>query len=169
LYWRRTPVGRLTLDRWILKLPIAGETVRQLTIAQFTRSLATLLAGGITLPESVDIASESITNRALSKASEGVLSGIREGRSFTESLEASGWISELATDMIGVGERSGALREMLDEVANFYDAELDVRLSTITTFIEPVILVFMGSLVMTILLAMYLPLFNMIGNMGQHH
>ena len=169
LYWRRTPVGRLTLDRWILKLPIAGETVRQLTIAQFTRSLATLLAGGITLPESVDIASESITNRALSKASEGVLSGIREGRSFTESLEESGWISELATDMIGVGERSGALREMLDEVANFYDAELDVRLSTITTFIEPVILVFMGSLVMTILLAMYLPLFNMIGNMGQHH
>ena len=68
--------------------------------------------------------------------------------------------------MIGVGERSGALREMLDEVANFYDSEIDVRLNTITTFIEPVILVFMGSLVMTILLAMYLPLFNMIGNMG---
>ncbi|HYL97944.1 MAG TPA: type II secretion system F family protein, partial [Blastocatellia bacterium] len=69
-------------------------------------------------------------------------------------------------DMIGVGERSGALREMLDEVANFYDAELDVRLNTITTFIEPVILIFMGALVMTILLAMYLPLFYMIGTMG---
>ncbi len=165
-FWRRTPNGRLTIDRWIMKLPIAGETVRQLTIAQFTRSLATLLAGGITLPESVEIASESITNRALSQASNGVLVGIREGRAFTDSLAASGWVSELALDMIGVGERSGALREMLDEVANFYDAELDVRLSTITTFIEPVVLVFMGSLVMTILLAMYLPLFNMIGNMG---
>ena len=158
--------GRLTLDRWALKAPVAGETIRQLTIAQFTRSLATLLAGGITLPESVEIASESITNRALRQASQGVLSGIREGRSFTESLEAAGWVSELALDMIGVGERSGALREMLDEVANFYDAELDVRIGTITTFIEPVILVFMGSLVMTILLAMYLPLFNMIGNIG---
>jgi len=167
--WRRTPTGRLTIDRWILRTPVAGETVRQMTIAQFTRSLATLLAGGITLPESVEIASESITNRALSLASSGVLTGIREGRPFTESLEASGWISELATDMIGVGERSGALREMLDEVANFYDSEIDVRLNTITTFIEPIILVFMGSLVMTILLAMYMPLFYMIGNMGQTH
>lgn len=167
LVWRRTPAGRLAVDRWILRTPIAGETIRQITIAQFTRSLATLLAGGITLPESVEIAGESITNRALSHASAGVLIGIREGRPFTESLEASGWVSELAIDMIGVGERSGALREMLDEVANFYDSEIDVRLNTITTFIEPVILVFMGSLVMTILLAMYLPLFYMIGNMGQ--
>jgi type IV pilus assembly protein PilC len=167
--WRRTPAGRLAIDRWILRTPIAGETVRQMTIAQFTRSLATLLAGGITLPESVEIASESITNRALRLASAGVLTGIREGQPFTDSLEDAGWISELATDMIGVGERSGALREMLDEVANFYDSEIDVRLNTITTFIEPVILIFMGSLVMTILLAMYLPLFYMIGNMGQSH
>jgi len=167
--WRRTPGGRLVIDRWILRTPVAGETVRQMTIAQFTRSLATLLAGGITLPESVEIASESITNRALRLASGGVLAGIREGRPFTDSLEESGWVSELAIDMIGVGERSGALREMLDEVANFYDSEIDVRLNTITTFIEPVILIFMGSLVMTILLAMYLPLFYMIGNMGQSH
>jgi type IV pilus assembly protein PilC len=167
LFWRRTPAGRYAIDRWMLKMPVAGETIRQLTTAQFTRSLATLLAGGITLPESVEIAGESITNRALRRASEGVLVGIREGRPFTESLEASGWVSELALDMIGVGERSGALREMLDEVANFYDSELDVRLNTITTFIEPVILVFMGTLVMTILLAMYLPLFYMIGNMGR--
>jgi len=166
LIWRRTPNGRLTVDRWILKTPIAGETVRMLTIAQFTRSLATLLAGGITLPESVEIASESITNRGLREASSGILAGIREGRPFTDSLEASGWVSELALDMIGVGERSGALREMLDEVANFYDSEIDVRLNAITTFIEPVILIFMGGLVMTILLAMYLPLFNMIGNLS---
>jgi type IV pilus assembly protein PilC len=165
-FWRRTPNGRLRVDQWTLRLPVAGETVRMLTIAQFTRSLATLLAGGITLPESVEIASESITNRALRHSSAGVLTGIREGRPFTDSLEAAGWVSELALDMIGVGERSGALREMLDEVANFYDGEVEVRLNTITTFIEPVILIFMGSLVMTILLAMYLPLFNMIGNLS---
>jgi type IV pilus assembly protein PilC len=166
LFWRRTPTGRLKIDQWTLRLPVAGETVRMLTIAQFTRSLATLLAGGITLPESVEIAGESITNRALRESSAGVLTGIREGRPFTESLEEAGWVSELALDMIGVGERSGALREMLDEVANFYDGEVEVRLNTITTFIEPVILIFMGSLVMTILLAMYLPLFNMIGNLS---
>jgi type IV pilus assembly protein PilC len=166
LLWRRTPRGRLTIDRGLLKTPVVGETIRQLTLAQITRSLATLLAGGITLPESVEIASESITNRELRRSSSGVLTAIREGRSFTESLEKTGWVSELATDMIGVGERSGALREMLDEVANFYDSELDVRLTTITTFIEPVVLIFMGGLVMTILLAMYLPLFYMIGNLG---
>ncbi|HKS43063.1 MAG TPA: type II secretion system F family protein [Blastocatellia bacterium] len=166
VFWRRTPNGRLTVDRWILKLPIAGETVRMLTTTQFTRSLATLLAGGITLPESVEIASESITNRGLREASSGILVGIREGRPFTDSLAAAGWVAELALDMIGVGERSGALREMLDEVANFYDSEVDVRLNAITTFIEPIILIFMGSLVMTILLAMYLPLFNMIGNLS---
>lgn len=166
LIWRRTPRGRLTIDGWMLKLPVLGETLRQMTVAQFSRSLATLLAGGITLPESVEIASEAITNRALRQMSSGILAGIREGRSFTDSLEGAGWFPELALDMIGVGERSGALREMLDEVANFYDAELDVRLNTITTFIEPVILVFMGGLVMTILLAMYLPLFYMIGNLG---
>lgn len=164
--WRRSPSGRYTIDSWILKTPVAGETIRMLTIAQFTRSLATLLAGGITLPESVEIAGESITNRALRHASEGVLTGIREGRPFTDSLADSGWVSELALDMIGVGERAGALREMLDEVANFYDAEVEVRLNTITTFIEPAILVFMGGLVMTILLAMYLPVFYMIGNIG---
>jgi type IV pilus assembly protein PilC len=166
VFWRRTPNGRLTVDRWILKLPIAGETVRMLTTTQFTRSLATLLAGGITLPESVEIASESITNRGLREASSGILIGIREGRPFTDSLADAGWVAELALDMIGVGERSGALREMLDEVANFYDSEVDVRLNAITTFIEPIILIFMGSLVMTILLAMYLPLFNMIGNLS---
>jgi len=166
LAWRRTPAGRLIIDRWLLKMPVVGETIRQMTLAQMTRSLATLLAGGITLPESVEIAGESITNRQLRQSSSGVLTAIREGRSFTESLEKTGWVSELAVDMIGVGERSGALREMLDEVANFYDAELDVRLNTITTFIEPVVLVFMGGLVMTILLAMYLPLFYMIGNLG---
>jgi type IV pilus assembly protein PilC len=165
-FWRRTPRGRLAVDTWMLKMPLAGETIRQLTIAQLTRSLATLLAGGITLPESVEIAGESITNRALRQSSSTILSDIREGKPFTDALEKTGWIAELATDMIGVGERSGALREMLDEVANFYDAEVDVRLSTITTFIEPVILIFMGGLVMTILLAMYLPLFYMIGNTG---
>jgi type IV pilus assembly protein PilC len=167
VFWRRTPQGRFRIDSWFIRLPVAGETIRQLTIAQFTRSLATLLAGGITLPEGVEIAGESITNRALRRASQGVLTGIREGRPFTDSLEESGWVSELALDMIGVGERAGALREMLDEVANFYDGELEVRLNTITTFIEPIILVFMGGLVMTILLAMYLPLFYMIGNIGQ--
>ena len=83
---------------------------------------------------------------------------IREGKTLTDALDEAHWIPELALDMIGVGESSGALQPMFDEVANFYDAEIDVRLNALTTLIEPAILVFMGSLVLTILLAIYLPI-----------
>lgn len=138
--------------------------LRQLSIAQVTRSLSTLLAGGITLVESWEIAAESITNRELRRRSVSVLPMIREGRSFTESLEISGWMPELAIDMIGVGERSGSLREMLEEVATFYDRESEVRLEQLTTVIEPAILLVMGGVVTTILLAIYLPIIQTISN-----
>ena len=105
------------LMRFILKIPLAGSLAVQLSVAQATRSLATLLAGGITLVESWEIAAESITNRELRRRSSAILPMIREGRSFTESLEAADWMPLLAIDMIGIGERSGSLREMLDEVA----------------------------------------------------
>ena len=150
--WSRTPNGRLTIDRTLLKIPIIGKLLIQLSIAQATRSLATLLAGGITLVESWEIAGESITNRELRRKSTEILPMVREGRSFTDSLEASGWIPDLALDMIGIGERSGSLREMLDEVAAFYDSESEVRLEQLTTTLEPAILVVMGGVVITILL-----------------
>jgi type IV pilus assembly protein PilC len=89
---------------------------------------------------------------------------LREGRSFTESLEAAGWVPALALDMIGIGERSGSLREMLEEVANFYDAEAEVRLEQLTSTLEPAILLVMGGVVATILLAIYLPIIQSISN-----
>src|SRR5207253_8919152 len=119
LLWSRTEPGRMTIDGLLLKIPLAGNLIVQLSVAQATRSLATLLAGGITLVESWEIAAESITNRALRRRSSEILPMVREGRSFTESLEAANWIPELALDMIGIGERSGSLREMLDEVSAF--------------------------------------------------
>jgi type IV pilus assembly protein PilC len=163
-FWSRTPSGRLAIDRTLLKIPLVGKLLVQLSIAQATRSLATLLAGGITLVESWEIAAESITNRELRRRSSAILPMIREGRSFTESLEAAGWVPELAIDMIGVGERSGSLREMLDEVSVFYDAESEVRLEQLTTTLEPAILVVMGGVVITILLAIYLPIIQSISN-----
>ncbi|MFZ4795617.1 MAG: type II secretion system F family protein, partial [Blastocatellia bacterium] len=160
--WRRTENGRRTLDRWILGVPIIGELIRQMTTAQLARSLATLLAGGITLVESFQIALASVTNRELLRNTEPALPKIREGKPFTESLDGAGWVPPLAVDMIGVGERSGSLREMLDEVAGFYDAETEVKLGQLTTFIEPAILITMGGVVITILLAIYLPLLQMV-------
>lgn len=160
--WSRTPHGRLVIDRFILKLPLAGKLMVQMTTAQASRSLATLLAGGITIVESWEIAGESITNLELRQRSSAILPLIREGRSFTESLETANWMPELAMDMIGIGERSGSLREMLDEVATFYDAESEVRLEQLTTTLEPAILIVMGGVVVTILLAIYLPIIQSI-------
>lgn len=167
--WSRTPSGRLTIDRSLLKLPLAGKLLVQMTTAQAARSLATLLAGGITIVESWEIAAESITNLELRKRSSEILPLIREGRSFTESLEMANWIPELAIDMIGIGERSGSLREMLDEVATFYDAESEVRLEQLTTTLEPAILVVMGGVVVVILLAIYLPIIQSISNGPMMH
>jgi type IV pilus assembly protein PilC len=164
LLWSRTPSGKLQLSALILKVPLAGSLAVQLSVAQVTRSLATLLAGGITLVESWEIASESITNLELRRRSSEILPMIREGRTFTESLEAAGWLPLLAVDMIGIGERSGSLREMLDEVAVFYDAESEVRLEQLTTTLEPAILVVMGGVVVTILLAIYLPIIQSISS-----
>jgi type IV pilus assembly protein PilC len=160
--WSRTPGGRLIIDRTLLRLPLAGKLMVQMTTAQASRSLATLLAGGITVVESWEIAAESITNLELRRRSSAILPLIREGRSFTESLESAKWMPELAVDMIGIGERSGSLREMLDEVATFYDAESEVRLEQLTTTLEPAILVVMGGVVVTILLAIYLPIIQTI-------
>jgi type IV pilus assembly protein PilC len=164
--WRRTENGRRTIDRWILKLPVVGDLIKQMTTAQLSRSLATLLAGGITLVESFQIGLQSVANRELLRSTEPALSKIREGKPFTESLSAAGWTPELAIDMIGVGERSGALREMLDEVAGFYDAETETKLGQLTSLIEPTILLAMAGIVITILLAIYLPLLQMASKVG---
>ncbi|HKQ72756.1 MAG TPA: type II secretion system F family protein [Blastocatellia bacterium] len=164
--WRRTEGGRRTMDRWVLRIPLIGELVRQLTTAQLSRSLATLLAGGITVVESFQIALQSVSNRELLRSTEPALAKIREGKPFTESLAAAGWAPELAVDMIGVGERSGSLREMLDEVAGFYDAETETKLGQLTSLIEPTILLGMAGVVITILLAIYLPLLQMASKVG---
>ena len=160
--WRRTEGGRRRIDSLLIKLPIVGDLVKQMTTAQLSRSLATLLAGGITLVEAFQIALSSVSNRELFRATEPVLSKIREGKPFTESLAAGRWMPPLAVDMIGVGERSGSLREMLEEVAGFYDAETETKLGQLTAFIEPAILITMGGIVVTILLAIYLPLLQMV-------
>ncbi len=162
--WIRTPNGKLLLDKFLLRLPLAGNLIRQMTVAQLARSLSTLLAGGITVPDAWDIASQAVNNLELRRRSQGVLPLIREGRGFTEALNQANWMPELALDMIGIGESSGSLREMLDEVANFYDAEAEVRLEQLMTLLEPVILIFMALIVITILLAIYMPIIQTISS-----
>ncbi|QQS33340.1 MAG: type II secretion system F family protein [Acidobacteriota bacterium] len=162
VFWLRTSSGKLLLHKVLLKVPIGGQLIRNMTTAQLARSLSTLISGGITVPEAWDISSQAINNLELRRRSQNVLPMIREGRGFTEALEMANWVPELALDMIGIGERSGSLREMLDEVATFYDAEAEVRLEQFTTLLEPAILLFMAGIVVSILLAIYLPIIQMI-------
>jgi type IV pilus assembly protein PilC len=164
--WRQTERGRIAIDRLLLKLPLVGQIIRDLTTSQLARSLSTLLQGGVTLVESFRIAVETVTNRALAKASAPVLPKIREGKPFAESLEETGWVPVLAVDMIRVGERSGSLKQMLEELAGFYDAELEIKLNQLTALIQPVVLILMAGLVVLVLLAMYLPLFSFISTLG---
>ena len=169
--WLRTESGRLALHKLLLKLPIAGLLVRQMATAQLARSMSTLLAGGITVPDSWEISSQALNNLDLRRRSQAVSPMIREGRGFTEALQKADWIPELGLDMIGIGEGSGSLREMLDEVASFYDSEAEVRLEQLTTLLEPLILVFMAGIVVAILLAIYLPIIQTIsaGAIGSRH
>ncbi len=162
--WLRSPTGKLVLHNLLLRLPLVGNLIKQMTTAQLARSLSTLISGGITVPDSWEISSEAITNLELRRRSQSVLPMVREGRMFTESLDQANWLPELALDMIGIGEKSGSLKEMLDEVANFYDAESEVRLEQLTTLLEPIILVFMAGIVVTILLAIYLPIIQAISS-----
>lgn len=161
-FWIRTEKGKLTLHRTLLRLPIGGQLIRQMATAQLARSMSTLLSGGITVPDSWEIASQALNNYELRQKSHAVLPMIREGREFTDALSSAGWLPDLALDMVGIGERSGSLREMLDEVAAFYDAEAEVKLEQLTTLLEPLILLFMAGVVVVILLAIYLPIIQTI-------
>jgi len=162
--WLRTDGGKLMLHRFLLRLPIAGMLIKNMATAQLSRSLSTLLSGGITVPDSWEIASQALNNVEPRRRSQSVSHMIREGRGFTEALQKAEWIPELGLDMIGIGEKSGSLREMLDEVAAFYDAEAEVRLDQLTTLLEPLILVFMAGIVVVILLAIYLPIIQTISS-----
>jgi type IV pilus assembly protein PilC len=166
--WRRTERGKRSLDLLLLRLPVVGDLIRQGTTARLARSAATLLGGGLTLLEALEIASEVIGNRGIGETMPSVMREIREGQPLTESLERAGWLPAMALDMIGVGEKSGSLGTMLEEVAEFYDAELDVRISSLTALIEPVVLGVMGAIVLTVVLALYLPILQFVADGNGH-
>jgi type IV pilus assembly protein PilC len=161
-FWQRTDAGRSVIDRALLRLPIVGDLIRQATTARLSRGMATLLGGGLTLLEALEISSEVIGNRGLAATMPRVLQDIREGQPLTESMERAAWLPPMAVDMIGVGEKSGSLGTMLAEVADFYDAELDVRVASLTALIEPLVLAVMGAIVLAVVLALYLPILQFV-------
>lgn len=161
-YWSRRPGFGLWLDRRLLALPYFGGLMRMYATSQLMRTLSTLLAGGLPLVNALEVAAASIGNRAMSAAVGGASARIREGASLTLALESTGMLEALPLEMVKVGEQTGALGEMLSAIADFYDEELDTRMATVLSLVEPVLLVVMAVVVAAMLLAFYLPMFQAI-------
>ena len=158
--WSRSEEGGAAFDRMKFRLPMIGDTMLKFQVAQFSRTLATLLTGGTPLVAALSTASDAITSKLVRNTVAETTQMVREGESLHQALASKGVMPDLALDMIEVGESSGALAPMLTSVAEFYEDEVNLRLSTMVALIEPIMLVFMGLLVAFILISLYLPIFS---------
>jgi type IV pilus assembly protein PilC len=164
--WLRRPGQRERLDRWVLALPGIGPTARKFATSQLARTLATLLGGGIPLVNAIEVASRSIGNRSMAKAMDTVGGRVREGESFAAALGAQGVFPDVAVKMAEVGEATGALQEKLNSLADLYDEEIETDLGRFVTLVEPALLVVMGIVIASLLLALYMPLFQISSVVG---
>jgi type IV pilus assembly protein PilC len=159
--WSRSPKGGMTLDTMKLKLPLIGDVWNKFAFSQLSRTLSTLLSGGIPLVNALEIVADSTGNRLVTNAMRSAIVSVREGQSLSKSFEASPVVPELAIEMVQVGESTGSLSEMLRHVADFYDEEVNIKLNQLFTYIEPVLLVILATIVAFVLIALYLPIFNL--------
>ncbi|MEW6323233.1 MAG: type II secretion system F family protein [Acidobacteriota bacterium] len=164
--WLGRPGRRATLDRLVLLVPGIGSSVHKFATSQLARTLATLLGGGIPLVNALEIASRSSGNRHIGREMEIVAQKVREGQGFAATLLERRVVPDVAIKMIEVGESTGALQEMLNSLADFYDEEIDTEVSRFVTLIEPALLIIMGIVIAAIVLALYLPLFQLTAVIG---
>lgn len=158
--WLQKDANRTRFDGWILRIPFFGQLMRTYSTSQLARSLSTLLSGGLPLVQALSVASASVGNRAISSAAAAAVPQIQEGKSLSMALDATGHVEPLTVEMIRVGESTGALGEMLNQVADFYDEDLEVKVQTILALVEPVLLIFMAVVIGAMVLALYLPMFE---------
>jgi type IV pilus assembly protein PilC len=165
--WIKQPGQKARFDHLILRVPMLGDIAAKYSTSQMARTLATLLTGGLPLVNALDIASQSIGNQFLASQLEVVGARVREGESFAAALEARRVFPDVAVKMAEVGEQTGALQDMLNTVADFYDEEISTNMERFVTLVEPVLLVFMGIVIAGLLLALYMPLFQLSSVLGQ--
>jgi type IV pilus assembly protein PilC len=158
--WKDTDLGRLALDRLRLRVPFLGGVLHRFSLSEYCRSLATLLNGGMPLVPSLEIATAAVGNAEIRQKLEPAVQKVREGVAFHQALEDTDIFTDLAIDMVQVGEATGALDEMLSNVSDFFDDQVETRMQRLLTLIEPAMLVFMGIVIGTILISLYLPLFS---------
>jgi len=159
--WLRQPGQKARFDRMLLRVPVLGEIAAKFATSQMARTLATLLGGGLPLVNALDIASKSVGNQFIAGELDIVSARVREGVSFSSAMEARRVFPDVAVKMTEVGESTGALQDMLNTVADFYDEEISTNMERFVTLVEPVLLVIMGIVIAGLLLALYMPLFQL--------
>ena len=166
--WYGTPTGKYVLDSIVLKLPVIGILMRKIAVARFTRTLGTLIASGVPILEGLDITAKTSGNAVVERALQKVRKALEEGKSLTEPLKESNVFPGMVTQMIAVGEQTGAMDAMLQKIADFYEEEVDSAVKDLLTAMEPIMIVFLGVVVGGVVISMYLPLFTLIGELSKH-
>ena len=168
-FWYGTSQGKYILDSIILKLPVIGILMRKIAVARFTRTLGTLISSGVPILEGLDITAKTAGNAVVERALNSVRKALEEGKSLTEPLKDSAVFPGMVTQMIAVGEQTGAMDAMLSKIADFYEEEVDSAVKDLLTALEPVMIVFLGVVVGGVVISMYLPLFTLIGKLSEAH
>ncbi len=161
-----TPAGRKKIDALALKAPIAGPLIRKVAVAKFTRTLGTMVSSGVPIMDGLEIVAKTAGNKIIEEAIYGVRQAISEGKTMAEPLEKCGIFPAMVVQMISVGEATGAMDAMLNKIADFYDDEVDDAVSAMTAMMEPMLMVFLGTVVGGLVIAMYLPIFKLAGTVG---
>ncbi len=165
-YIRKSPEGRLALDQFMLKMPVFGLLLRKIAVARFTRTLGTLITSGVPILEGLAITARTSGNAVIEQALMKVRKAIEEGRTIVDPLKESGVFPNMVTQMIGVGEATGAMDAMLQKIADFYEDDVDAATKDMLTLLEPVMIAFLGVAVGGIVISLYMPLFSMIAKMA---
>lgn len=161
-----TPAGRLQIDALALKLPIVGDLIRKISVSQFTRTFGTLLQSGVPIMDSLEIVARVSGNKIVENAIMASRTSVGEGKALSEPLGKTGVFPPMVVQMIAVGEATGALDAMLGKIADFYDEEVDAAVTALTALLEPALMVFLGTVIGFIVIAMYLPIFKMAAAIG---
>ena len=168
-FYYKTPGGRWNIDKVLLRVPILGDIFRKIAVARFSRTLSTLLSSGVPILQSLDITARTSGNVVIEAAITKVRQGVERGESFVDPLKATEVFPHMVAQMIGIGEQTGALDSMLGKIADFYEQEVDSAIANLLTLIEPLLIGFLGVTIGSIVIAMYLPLFTLIGKLSNGH
>ena len=168
-FYYKTPRGRKQIDSLLLKMPILGSICLKIAVARFSRTLSTLLSSGVPILQSLDITAKTAGNVVIEEAIVSIRTAVEQGKSFVEPLRAANVFPHMVSQMVGIGEQTGALDAMLGKIADFYEQEVDAAIANLLTLIEPALIGFLGVTIGSIVVSMYLPMFSLIGKLSQGH